>query len=77
MKKILVSIILVFIVWQGMDFVMHGLILRSSYESMPQLWRPMAEMKFGFADDRFSPFRRVVRLDLCQTRFTKKRLDRS
>ena len=47
MKKILMAIIAVFVLWQTLDFLIHGIILRSSYESTPQLWRPMAEMKMG------------------------------
>jgi len=47
MKKIIIAILVVFVVWQLLDFVMHGLILRSSYEATPQIWRPMAEMKMG------------------------------
>lgn len=30
-----------------MDFIIHGLILGSSYEATAYLWRPMDEMKMG------------------------------
>ena len=45
MKKVLLSILAVFIAWSVMDFVIHGLILRSSYAATASLWRPMGEMK--------------------------------
>ena len=46
-KRILLSGLAVFILWGLLDFVIHGLILRSAYSSTPSLWRPMAEMKMG------------------------------
>ncbi len=46
-KRILLSGLAVFILWALLDFVIHGLILRSAYASTPSLWRPMAEMKMG------------------------------
>ena len=46
-KKILLSGLAVFILWSLLDFVIHGMILRSAYASTPSLWRPMAEMKMG------------------------------
>ncbi len=45
MKKVILSIIAVFIAWSVMDFVIHGVILRSSYAATASLWRPMSEMK--------------------------------
>ena len=47
MKKTILAIIAVFVAWSVMDFVIHGLILRSSYEATASLWRPMSEMKRG------------------------------
>jgi len=35
----------VFVAWAAMDFVIHGVILRSSYAATASLWRPMGEMK--------------------------------
>jgi hypothetical protein len=29
------------------DFLIHGMLLRSSYEATARLWRPMNEMKMG------------------------------
>ena len=46
-KKILLSGLAVFVVWSSLDFVIHGMILRSAYASTHSLWRPMAEMKIG------------------------------
>jgi hypothetical protein len=46
-KKIIYSVIIVFVVWSILDFVIHQLILGASYQAIPNLWRPMAEMKMG------------------------------
>ncbi len=47
MKKMILSVLAVFIAWSVMDFVIHGLILRSSYAATASLWRPMGEMKMA------------------------------
>ena len=47
MKKTILSILAVFFAWSVMDFVIHGVILKASYEATAHLWRPMAEMKMG------------------------------
>ncbi|MGO9568991.1 MAG: hypothetical protein ACLP5H_15760 [Desulfomonilaceae bacterium] len=47
MKRIVLAVFAVFIAWSAMDFVIHGLILASTYEATAQLWRPMNEMKMG------------------------------
>jgi hypothetical protein len=47
MKKTLLAVLAVFVLWSVMDFVIHGLVLASPYAATPQLWRPMAEMKTG------------------------------
>jgi hypothetical protein len=47
MKRIVLAVLAVFVAWSAMDFVIHGLILASSYEATAQLWRPMNEMKLG------------------------------
>lgn len=47
MKRTLLAMLAVFVLWSAMDFVIHGLVLASPYASTPQLWRPMAEMKTG------------------------------
>jgi len=47
MKKAIFATVAVFFTWAVMDYVIHGLLLGSVYASTPQLWRPMAEFKFG------------------------------
>jgi hypothetical protein len=46
-KKILLAAVAVFVAWEALDFVIHGMILAPTYASQPQLWRPQAEMKMG------------------------------
>jgi hypothetical protein len=47
LKKSILAALAVFMVWSALDFVIHGLILKSTYEATAQLWRPMTEMKMG------------------------------
>lgn len=47
MRRLLLAVAAVFVAWVALDFVMHGVILRTSYEATSQLWRPMQEMKMG------------------------------
>ena len=47
MKSIVLSIVAVFLAWSALDFVIHGVILQSSYQATAQFWRPMNEMKMG------------------------------
>ena len=47
MKKTLLAVIAVFIAWSVLDFVIHGVILKSAYEATASLWRPMNEMKMN------------------------------
>ncbi len=49
MKRTIVAVLAVFLCWSVLDFVIHGLILGSTYAATPQLWRPMAEMKMGLS----------------------------
>ncbi len=44
-RKILLATLGVFILWTILDFVIHGLLLKSAYQDSMQLWRPMSEMK--------------------------------
>lgn len=44
MKKLLLSILAVFVAWQILDYLIHGVILMDAYESTKELWRPMDEM---------------------------------
>ena len=45
MKRVILAVIAVFVAWSVMDFVIHGVILSSSYAATASLWRPMPEMK--------------------------------
>jgi hypothetical protein len=44
-KRTIWTVVVVFIVWSILDFILHGLLLRSIYEASPNLWRPMDQMK--------------------------------
>jgi len=44
-KRTIWAIAAVFIAWSAMDFLLHGVLLRSTYEATSDLWRPMDEMK--------------------------------
>ena len=46
-KRIVLATLAVFVAWQALDFVIHGLLLMSTYEATAELWRPVAEMKMG------------------------------
>jgi hypothetical protein len=43
-KKAILAVILVFVAWELMDFLIHGVILASAYETTAELWRPREEM---------------------------------
>jgi len=47
MKKVILSVLVVFVAWSLMDFVIHGVILGPSYAATASLWRPMGEMKMA------------------------------
>jgi hypothetical protein len=38
------AIVAVFIAWSILDFILHGLLLRSTYEATANLWRPIGQM---------------------------------
>jgi len=40
MKKVLVGAVVVFVVLEVLDFLIHGVILTSSYSATPDIWRP-------------------------------------
>ena len=40
-KKIIIAIIAVFILWSILDFVIHGVLLSEAYKATVELWRPM------------------------------------
>jgi len=43
-KRWLLALIVLFVVWSVLDFVIHGVLLKPSYEATANLWRPMNEM---------------------------------
>lgn len=47
MKRSVLAIIAVFVLWSALDFIIHGLVLSNAYETTADLWRPMQEMKMG------------------------------
>lgn len=46
-KKTVLAIIALFILWSILDFVIHGVLLTEAYKATAELWRPMEEMKMG------------------------------
>jgi len=46
LKRILLATLAVFVAWQLLDYVIHGVILMGAYEDTKELWRPMEEFKF-------------------------------
>lgn len=46
-KKFWLATIVVFVAWEAMDFVIHGLLLQPYYIATSPLWRPQAEIKMG------------------------------
>jgi hypothetical protein len=40
-----VATVVVFVVWEALDFVIHRVILSGAYEETASLWRPEGEMK--------------------------------
>jgi len=47
LKKYLLSVLAVFVLWSVTGFIIHGVILAKAYQATAQLWRPYAEMKLG------------------------------
>jgi hypothetical protein len=46
-KKILLAGLAVFVAWEILDFVFHGLFLGSTYATLPNVFRAQADMKIG------------------------------
>jgi hypothetical protein len=40
----MLAVVATFIAWSILDFVIHGLLLQSTYQATADLWRPMDEM---------------------------------
>jgi hypothetical protein len=45
MKRTVLAVLTVFIVWSILDFILHGILLRPIYVNTASLWRPMEQMK--------------------------------
>ena len=43
-KRTIWAVAAVFIAWSILDFILHGLLLRPTYEATANLWRPMNQM---------------------------------
>jgi len=43
-KKLILTVVLIFISWFVIDFFLHGLLLSPLYESTADLWRPNEQM---------------------------------
>lgn len=43
-KRTIWAVVAVFITWSILDFILHGVLLRSTYEATANLWRPMDQM---------------------------------
>lgn len=46
-KRIPLAVLTIFVLWQILDYIIHVLILGSSYAATQQLWRSEDEMKYG------------------------------
>lgn len=45
LKRTILAVVAVFVAWSVLDFIIHGMLLKSTYEATASLWRPMNEMK--------------------------------
>lgn len=43
-KKTVLAIVAVFLVFSVLDFIIHGVLLKSAYQATAHLWRPESEM---------------------------------
>lgn len=44
LKQLIWAVIAVFVSWSLLDFLIHGIFLKSSYQATANLWRPEEEM---------------------------------
>ena len=44
LKGIILAIIAIFIAWSALDFLIHGMLLKETYDATAHLWRPMQDM---------------------------------
>ena len=45
MKRAILAVGVIFVLWSVLDFVIHGIVLSKAYEATAALWRPMDEIK--------------------------------
>tara|TARA_B110000967_G_C18580269_1_gene409302 strand:- start:36 stop:437 length:402 start_codon:yes stop_codon:yes gene_type:complete len=43
LKGIVLAIVAIFIAWSALDFIIHGMLLKETYEATAHLWRTMQE----------------------------------
>jgi hypothetical protein len=46
-RRFILAVVVVFVTWSALDFIIHAVILKSTYQATAQLWRPMEQMKMG------------------------------
>ena len=46
-RKVILAVLAVFVAWSILDFIIHGVLLQSTYQATAQLWRPVEQMKMG------------------------------
>lgn len=44
-KRTILTVVVVFVCWAVLDFILHGVLLRPTYEATANLWRPVDQMK--------------------------------
>jgi hypothetical protein len=44
LKRTILAVVAVFITWSVLDFILHGVLLQSTYQATANLWRPMDQM---------------------------------
>lgn len=47
MKQRIIALILIVVLWQILDFIVHGNLLMDMYQQTAALWRPEMDMKMG------------------------------
>ena len=47
LKQTARSALAIFLAWNVLEFVLHGVILKPTYLEMTELWRPLDEWKYG------------------------------
>jgi hypothetical protein len=47
LKRIVLAVLAVFVAWSVLDFVIHGVVLMSTYQDTAQLWRPKKDIRMG------------------------------